>query len=878
YTNLKAEIPENINVALQVAHAKNIFEKYFVVDKMGSLVNTNIYGGNDRFIKEWLAAILHRGTSTDRVLALGYMIREKPLSSLRHIESLLTLISPVKKQLCIKAIEVLADLFETTLLPTKRSLIPFSNRPFSTLSKYQSVLTEELSLKDSKNGADLPTNCQEHILGMWYFEDAIKKYYRQYLTALEKVLLSETFEGEKSKALNAIMNLISKKPECRDIALGIVVNKLGDRSKGFVSKVNYKLRLLCQKYSNLKAVLVEQLRVFLFRPNLLERAKYYAIVFLSCIPLSKNDNHKLLVKDEDGTSDSSVAAVLFKLYLSFFCASIKADELPERLIAALLTGICRVSPFISSDVLSDNVKDINAVFKLVHITSNFTISLQALNFLFQLTVHQPTLRDRFYQALYRKLADPSIRWSARLPTLLKLVYQSIQADTDVERKAAFAQRLLSVALNHPNSGFVAGSLILLEKVRLECNVDVIGSLTQEKVSTEDPGILLPKSIGMVKPSHHENDANVNSDEEYFSDAPGSDDDEGGKKTQDRVDSDVFAWEHKNVATGKRKKLGKTTSAVPVIGYDDTARDPRFARAFGQPCWSLQLLAAHAHPTVAHFAQSLQQKKAFKYQGDPFEDLSVAHFMERFIYKKPKSTTSAPLPGKISATTVNRKKVHAKTLAPDSLAYKNLKTDQVPSDERFIHSYFNFIDDHPAKRVNKDDEDGSDLDEDFDQYLRKHERGLIPDDIDDDEIDEDIDYSTDEEEENEEDADDKNDDDDADFDEELEDLSDDASGVGDEDSDGDFDAMSDDKHNKSDKFDMNKLFVSADEIGNLYDNQEEDGGGAKGQRKWKNKHGRPGLGKRKYNAAGGNKFTNKRKFPQSKNKNKGASKFKKPRRG
>ncbi|KAM3188319.1 hypothetical protein ACTXT7_000542 [Hymenolepis weldensis] len=544
YTNLKAEKPENINVAHQEVHAKNIFEKYFVVDKMGSLVNTDIYGGKDHIVKEWLAAVLRRGTSTDRVLASGYMIREKPLSSLRHIESLLALISPVKKQLCIKAIDVLAYVFETILLPTKRTLIPFFNRPFSTLSKYQSALTEELILKDCKSGTELPTNCQEYILAMWYFEDAIKKYYRQYLTALEKILLSETIEEEKSKALNAIINLVSKKPENRDIALGIVVNKLGDRS---------------QRHSNLKAVLVEQLRAFLFRPNLLERAKYYAIVFLSCIPLSKKNKEGSLLapaKDENGMSDSSVAAVLFRIYISFFCASIQADELPERLIAALLTGICRgvhsirklgrfKAPFGSLDYLRrvvehlylgtivghcpgssvlrkaditeqtksilinktddrimrisntemilDNVKDIDAVFKLVHMTSNFTVSLQALNFLFQLTVHHATLRDRFYQvepdaekmihdqlkmALYRKLADPSIRWSARLPTLLKLVYQSILADTNAERKAAFAQRLLTVALSHPNPGFVAGSLILIEKVRLECNVDVTGCLTQ----------------------------------------------------------------------------------------------------------------------------------------------------------------------------------------------------------------------------------------------------------------------------------------------------------------------------------------------------------------------------------------------------------------
>lgn len=202
---------------------------------------------------------------------------------------------------------------------------------------------------------------------------------------------------------------------------------------------------------------------------------------------------------------------------------------------------------------------------------------------------------------------------------------------------------------------------------------------------------------MVKPSHHEADANADSDEEHFSDAPSSEDEgetekkqrsDGKPKNDEAFKPSEFTWEHKNFVKGKKKKgSGKSSPfAVPVIGYDNTARDPRFANAFAQPCWTLQLLASHGHPTVAHFAKSLLEKKAFKYPGDPFEDLSVAHFMERFVYKKPKSTVSAPVPGRIPSSALNKKPVHAKTLAPDSLAYKNLKGDQVPSDERFIHRY------------------------------------------------------------------------------------------------------------------------------------------------------------------------------------------------
>lgn len=80
---------------------------------------------------------------------------------------------------------------------------------------------------------------------------------------------------------------------------------------------------------------------------------------------------------------------------------------------------------------------------------------------------------------------------------------------------------------------------------------------------------------------------------------------------------------------------KKRSFGAAVGYDSSARDPRFARALNQPCWHLSLLANHTHPTVAYFARSLMVKRAFKYTGDPFEDLSVAHFMERFVYKKPK---------------------------------------------------------------------------------------------------------------------------------------------------------------------------------------------------------------------------------------------------
>uniref|UniRef100_A0A158R7Q4 CBF domain-containing protein n=1 Tax=Taenia asiatica TaxID=60517 RepID=A0A158R7Q4_TAEAS len=881
YTQLRSESPEAVNISHYEAHARKIFDKYFAVSKGEALANNLFREGKDRVTQEWLSTVLRRGTGVDRVLALAFIVKENPLSSLQHIESLLAFVSPVKKQLCMKAIDVLSNLFENFLLPSKRALIAFGNRPFKVLAKHPVALTEELTLKDAHHGLRLPRECREHILALWYFEHMLKRCYFRFLTSLENVLKGDTIPVEKTKALSmrkivhpnscfldALINLVTKKPENRELAISIVVNKLGDRSRGFASSVIHKLRIMCkyplayspnkpnfaetslghlvlQSYPRLKAMLVERIRAFLFRPNLLDRAKYYAIVLLSSMPLSRKSSRLSTPMQDVATNDTAVAAVLFRIYLSFFRASVSSQELPERLTNALLSGISRVAPYLSVEVMSENVTDVDAIFRLVHVTTNFTISLQALNFLFHFVSHQQQLRDRYYQAikqqtaLYRKLTDCSIRWTARGPFVLTLLYQSLEADADAERRAALIQRLLSICLNHPNPGFVAGSLILLEKLYLASKVNPIGAAPGQSTELrKDSQGILPTSVGVVKQSHHSNTVAFDSDEENFSDVPASDE-EGDEKDAVKTDEKKTpiqltegAWDHRRLFEKTKKRSFRT-----VVGYDSSARDPRFARALNQPCWHLSLLVNHAHPTVAYFARSLMERRVFKYTGDPFEDLSVAHFMERFVYKKPKPTSIAK-PGKMVVDAGARKKVHAKTLAPNSLAYKNLNPEQVPSDERFIHSYFNFIDAQSGNDEGSHGSDGSDLDEDFDQYLRRHEKGLIPDDVDEDGLsdDSDFNYTTDEGEAEAGETKEESDATDSEGEKEESNgdpVSEDEDDIGDSDIDEDDFAPSK-RGDKSGRLDLNKLFVSAEEIGDLYDNQEEPESPSSKRLKWKGK--------------------------------------------
>uniref|UniRef100_A0A183TMY6 CBF domain-containing protein n=1 Tax=Schistocephalus solidus TaxID=70667 RepID=A0A183TMY6_SCHSO len=767
------------NIGYYETQAKNIFDLYIAGD--GHMDDTDLCSVEDRLTREWLSTVLKRGTGRDRVIALAYLVKAKPRRCLRHLESLLAMISPAKKQICLKAIDVLTDLFDGALLPSTRSLISFEKRPFETLKNFSTLPSEDLSVKAAAGNRSLSANSREFVLSLWYFENQLKQIYSRFISALE-------------------------------VIMGILVNKLGDRSKNVTSGVIHKLRglsrlhfysvncSLVSQHPNLKSLLVEQLRILLFRPNLVQRAKYYAIVLLSCVPLSKqaavNSDSQ---PDGSSSSTASLAAILFKIYIGFFKAAVEADELPERLTTALLTGISRVAPYLSGEIMSSNVADIDSVFRLVHLTSNFTISLQALNFLFHFTTHQPQLRDRYYQSLYRKLADQSVRWTSRGPSLLHLIYQSMLVDDDSERLSAFVQRLLVVCLTHPDAGFISAALILLEKLRSSGRFSIpIICLTQHPLQTmvfthehylqthtsidsyifalikidenQKMKPLLPIDVGVVKKV--DNQAS-DSDEELFVDVSASENDEEGGEAQSKTTelpkkAITASWEHRQLNSCGRNRHSSASGKNATVGYDSSVRDPRFARALHQPCWQLLLASRHAHPTVSLFANNLLVGQLFKYTGNPFDDLSVLQFIERFAYKKPKSVTSGSkakaavmssprlsdgqigdavgrlhnrAPRKDSSPTtidkfcvytgalalrvskpdkIVRKKAavqRAKTLAVDSAAYRNLTANQVPSDERFIHSYFNFLEKSGTKKEH--DSDISVSDEEFDSYLSKY---------------------------------------------------------------------------------------------------------------------------------------------------------------
>ncbi|KAF5402900.1 CCAAT:enhancer binding protein zeta [Paragonimus heterotremus] len=675
-----------------------LYGKYYPALEISSDIFSKIMRSESVATREWISAALRSSTGQDRIFATAYLINTYPMHSLRHLDSLISLISPAKQRYCIRTIDVVYQLFERALLPKQRQLIPFALRPM--------------------NSSKLTKSDREECLCLWLFEDELKARYLRFIKTLERLLMTDTVESFKRKSLNVLGELALNFSENRELILGIIINKLGDRSRVFASSVIHKLRTIIAKRPQLTDVVIQEVRSFLFRPNLLERAKYYAIVFLSCMQLRKDTS-----KSASGKANSDIAVSLIKVYSAFFHLAVKSEEVPEKLVTVLLNGLSRAAPYVPEDRFVELLQEINDIFRLVH-TSSFNVSLQALAVLFQLTLHRTEIRDRYYQALYRKLRDSNLLHSSHGPTLLHLLFRSMLADADVERTAAYAQRLLQLCLLHPEPGFVVGVLILLSKVQATKKQIIVSSQTS-----------------ILSQTDHPDSKDSDDEDERFEDASESDSDipvpspKVPPPLSQSSEPSVTSWDHRQLSSsrGSRKATTKIRgTSYSFMTYNPNAREPLFARAGGYPSWPLVLLTSHAHPTVSLFAKQLLQQEPVVYTGNPFSDFSSLHFLDRFAYKKPKASKkskSAVPPGRV----LQRQEgvgSGSRAFPVNSVAFRQLSADRVAADEQFFHTYFNFLDSHvgikPKKRsTTAEESDQSVSDDEFDKYLEKYEKGLIP---------------------------------------------------------------------------------------------------------------------------------------------------------
>ncbi|CAH8359277.1 unnamed protein product [Eruca vesicaria subsp. sativa] len=597
------------------------------------------------------------GTVADKITAFEIMVGENPIANMRSLDALLGMVtSKVGKRFAFKGLKALSEIL-IRLLPD-RKLKTLLQRPLN-------------SIPENKDGYSL--------LMFWYWEECLKQRYERFVNALDessKDMLPEL----KDKALKTIYFMLTSKSEQERKLLVSLVNKLGDPQNKSASNADYHLTNLLADHPNMKAVVIDEVDSFLFRPHLGLRAKYHAVNFLSQIRLShKGDDPKVAKRLID------VYFALFKVLTTEANKKPGADdkvadkknanskdtkedkssdspvELDSRILSALLTGVNRAFPYVSTDEADDIVESQTPVlFKLVH-SKNFNVGVQSLMLLDKISSKNKIVSDRFYRALYSKLLLSSAMNSSKAEMFIGLLLRAMKNDINIKRVAAFSKRILQVALQQPPQ-YACGCLFLLSEV-LKARPPLWNMVVQresvveeedvehfEDVKEEDDidPIKEAEKEGNVVEVDHEDDKITSRDDD---DDNSSDDEEALAARQSDEEDDYASDDGEELfiketsqktmeVVNDSEKISQAplkSSCLPG-GYDPRHREPSYCNGDRVSWWELVVLASHAHPSVATMAGTLLSGTTIVYNGNPLNDLSLTAFLDKFMEKKPKQNT------------------------------------------------------------------------------------------------------------------------------------------------------------------------------------------------------------------------------------------------
>ncbi|KAJ8309042.1 hypothetical protein KUTeg_013916 [Tegillarca granosa] len=347
----------------------------------------------------WLKTVLSSGTLSDKMAALTLLVQESPVHNLNSLDSLISMVKKKGRRESMMAAETIKELFLSYLLPD-RKLRLFTQNPLLG------------AVQMSSGNKDI---LDKRIL-VWGFEEKLKTKYTAFIQAI-------------------------------DTLLTMLVNKVGDPDYKLASKASHYLTRLVDKHPNMKTVVTEEVERLLYRPNVPTKAQYYCICFLNQLLLSQEEK--------------KLASRLINIYFSYFKAFVKKGEVESKMMSALLSGVNRAYPYAKVD--SEYIHgQMDTLYKIVHIV-NFNTSIQALMLLYQVMDSSESVSDRYYTALYKKMADPALKSSAKQAMFLNLLFKSMRKDLSERRIKAFIKRLLQIC-SYQTPQFTCGALVLLGEV------------------------------------------------------------------------------------------------------------------------------------------------------------------------------------------------------------------------------------------------------------------------------------------------------------------------------------------------------------------------------------------------------------------------------
>ena len=432
---------------------------------------------------QFYSTIMSSGTLSDKISALTLSVQESPLHNMKALENLVSLASKRSRSQAVEVLGALKDLFGPgALLPSDRKLRLFVNQPGLSAAFASTKL-------DWKVTDALPKPLREVNLISWAYEDWLKSMYFEVIKIIETWCNDEVVFA-RGKAVDYVSQLLREKPEQEANLLRLLVNKLGDSDKKIASKTSYNILQLQIPHPLMKSTIISAIESdILFRPGQSLHAKYYAIITLNQTTLSvKQDDvtkqllniyfslfTQLLTKPAIPPTDDIVINRMGDVQGGGGTVGRKAqkklalqerstatdDQLREKVISAILTGVNRAMPYTNTNDEAFE-KHMDTLFKVTH-SSNFNTSIQALMLIQQLVAGHVGSSDRFYRTLYESLLDPRLLTTSKQALYLNLLFKTLRSDLSIKRVKAFAKRLLQVVSMHQPS-FASAAIYLIREL------------------------------------------------------------------------------------------------------------------------------------------------------------------------------------------------------------------------------------------------------------------------------------------------------------------------------------------------------------------------------------------------------------------------------
>jgi ribosome biogenesis protein MAK21 len=324
-------------------------------------------------------------------------VQESPIHRCLYLDQLLTMAGKQSRRESMPVLLALQDLFLSDLLPDRKLLFFREN-----------VLRQ-------------PPDCEQEAL--FQFEHTLKLAYATYIKALSSAL-HDPVVHIRQEAIRVSHALLKSKPEQEQALLFILVNKLGDAERKVASSVCHVLHKLLMTHPAMTEVVAKEVMRLLFDAKTSTRARYYGLVFLSQIVLTKNHRdvavqlvecyakifkmQHISPKSSSSSSKSSSSAAASKRSKGKAAAAPSDDkDCGKKVLPVVLAGINRALPFASaSGGGSRSTAAVEALmeslFETVEVSlGSFSASTQALLVLQQLLPGASTSTcSRFYSALY----------------------------------------------------------------------------------------------------------------------------------------------------------------------------------------------------------------------------------------------------------------------------------------------------------------------------------------------------------------------------------------------------------------------------------------------------------------------------------------------